>query len=176
MNNKALSKAKILLIGIMFVVVLPSCGISKKLPNPAVDISSLPYADLPPVADNYVNSFIGGIEYEAYVPMDPFLDPEQYNYCLADCFSQGEPCAYFINNDRYIYFCMIEGLDPAQWLLELTDDGQGRFSYDEARIVKAVDTTEIPSWIEAARKAYMNKQEPGSYTGLAEGCTQIPNN
>ena len=40
-------------------------------------------------------------------------------------------------------------------------------------MVKAVSVTDIPSWIEDARKVSMEYENPGSYSGLEAGFTII---
>lgn len=123
----------------VLLAILTGCG-GHKLPQPAADLSNVP--EIEDFTDSFAHVIIRGVEYDyaTYGSLTPDAYPEEYQ--------RGPVYSYFINDDHYVYFCEIEGLDPKQWLVKLTDDGYGHFN-ESGNIIKALDVTEIPTWIEA---------------------------
>ena len=121
----------------VMLAILTGCG-GHELPQPAADLSNVPYVE----EVTFSRVTIQDVEYDGatYASLTPDAYPEEYE--------RGPVYAYYVNDDHYVYFCEIEGLDPKQWLVELTDDGYGHFS-EGGNIIKALDVTEIPSWLQA---------------------------
>lgn len=112
-------------------------------------------------------SNIDGIAYEIYTEIDISTD-EDGNSIWDGWFERGELFGYHCDG-LYSYFYEIEGLDRKSWFLCQMDDISGAQNETDAQIWKAKDVTEIPAWIEEARKLWLGNE----YPGLPEGCTIV---
>lgn len=178
-------------ISCFLVSILMGCGFGHTRLKAVADLSGLPYLEETIYApdNSYIREVVQGVAYEEYALLDMSLNPEDYcqmctkdteEECPISCsgqrleeYSRGELYAYYVNDDRYMYFCQIEGLNPEEWLVRIPDDRTGHFSDKEVFVVKAVGVTDIPSWIEDAKKVSMEYENPGSYSGLEAGFTII---
>ena len=110
---------------------------------------------------------IDGITYEPYTEIDICTD-EDGNSIWDGYFERGELFGYHYSC-LYSYFYEIEGLDRKSWFLHQMDDNNGAQNEANVEIWKAKDVTEIPDWIEEARKRWLGDK----YPGLPEGCTTV---
>ena len=156
---------KVLMITLLVLCcILCSCR-RHRLPKPAADISECPYVD---EASTGSIDYINGVGYSGYTSIEYVLEADELSLSAISNYNRGELVAYYVNDDRYVYFCQIEGLAPEQWLVRLTDDGHGHFSNKEACIMKAESVNKTPGWIEEIRKAGV-EHSASSFLGPGDG-------
>ena len=156
-----------LLLGM--ILALAACG-GHEMEEPSLDISGLSEAEGDGPA-----TVIDGVTYQCYTTTAALENPEFYGVSLPDGFAIGAPKAYQFVEHFYTYFAEIQGLDPSQWLIRVSDDQSGELHLTAgAEIYKAADVHEIPEWIENGKRAYEESIAPGSYQGFAEGDVLVP--
>ena len=120
-------------------------------------------------ADNGVIE-LGGVRYKFYMSASPLFTPEYYEITVPSDFRVGEVIGYETDNTYDWYYAEVEPLSG--WLIRYMRRN-GDDKYSEGELYKAESITDIPQWIEDARKAIM--ENTGGYPGLEEGHTIIPN-
>ena len=131
-------KLRCLLLALPLVLAfLTACG-GHPIPKSSLDISEGVYTTFD--ADWY--PVIQGVTYDdksPFVPVNPGSGTA-FDYA-------GSVIGYYVNDDRYVYYCEAEGLDAEEWLIKLTDDRRGHIQRDTASFVRATTVAVIPPWL-----------------------------
>lgn len=109
-----------------------------------------------------------GVQYHFYMTAEPLINPDYYQLSLPPDFNVGDIVGYETDNSHYWYYAKVEPLSG--WLIRyMRLNGEDQLAGGE--LFKAEDITEIPQWIEEARKAIM--ENTGGYPGIEEEYTII---
>ena len=144
MKRKCVIVTMFCLIAILFI---NGCG-NHHLKDPALEISNAVYTEFPELDEEYSKGIviIDGVKFLDWDFFGPHVydDRDTFDYA-------GEVVSYFINDDHYVFYCEVKGLDPEEWLIRVPDNGKSKLMRDEAYFIHEVNVTDIPEWLTEVR-------------------------